>query len=104
MERDELCALVGLLSQYTTGTLSLREKRSGHVRRYWKRMLPYRLSANVFQVPVYVFVKATQTRAHNSVTLQVGFVKSVFVMRKCIYLCVLQNQYVQHKRLYNQHL
>ena len=80
MERDELCALVGLHSQYNTGTLSLREKRSGHVRRYWKRMLPYRLSANVFQVPAYVFVKATQTRAHNSVTLRVGFAKFVCIL------------------------
>ena len=30
MERDELCRSV-LLSQYTTGTLSLREKRSGYI-------------------------------------------------------------------------
>ena len=72
MERDELCRSV-LHSQYTTGTLSLREKRSGHVRRYWKRMLPYRLSANVFQVPVNAFVKAVQTSAYNSAAGMVCF-------------------------------
>ena len=67
MERDELCALVGVLSQYTTGTLSLREKRSGHIRRYWKLCF-HIAKCQRFQVPANAFVEAVQTGAYNSVT------------------------------------
>ncbi len=45
---------------------------------------PCALSTDGCRVPAYVFVKATQTRAHNSVTLRVGFAKFVYILRRCI--------------------